>query len=76
MLEYISQSINQSMFPTARCRRVYNNIHVSAPVYKVKHRKDILGTNELCYTQGTRWGGGGQNGKKQVNGTRIERMGG
>lgn len=46
------------MFPTARCRRVYNNIHISAPVYKVKHRKDILGTNEICYTQGTRWGGG------------------
>lgn len=65
------------MFPTARCRRVYNNIHVSAPVYKVKHRKDILGTNEICYTQGT----GGEAGwtkwkETRVNGTRIERMGG
>lgn len=63
----------QYAFPFSGYRRVYTNIHVSAHLYTMKHRKDMQGTNEIRYTQGIT--SENRKGRNELMGLRYEGWG-
>ena len=53
-------------FPIAGYRRMYKNFHVSGSL--MKHRKHMVGTKEISYTQGI----SGSRMEKCIRGTGVE----